>query len=205
VAAWDKNLRKNVMKLQNKYYIMRHGQALANLKNMLSCWPETFINHLTEAGREKVAKTSMWLKNKEIDLIFSSDLLRAKQTAEIVAKRLKVKIRFNKKLREQNGGIFNGQAGEKLTLFFGPRGIKRFTKKPPKGETYLDIEKRMLDFIKEIDKKYKGKTILIISHEMPLMLLESRMRGIKNKDFYEKRWRIDPGQSKQLLTKNYGV
>lgn len=177
------------MKLNNKYYTLRHGEALSNVKEMNSCWPEKFLNHLTKKGVAKIEESAQKLKNKNINYIFASDILRTKETAEIIGKELKIKPNFDKRLREQNVGIFNGQSVKVARDFFGPRGIGRFEKKPPKGERYIDIEKRMADFLKDINKRYNQKNILIISHESPLMFLEAWLAGVKNKYFYKKeRW-----------------
>ncbi len=110
------------MKLKNKYFLMRHGQALSNVKNLISCWPEAFYNGLTPKGRLEVEKAVKSLKNKNIDLIFSSDLLRTKQTAEMIAKELKLSPRYDKRLREVkfSGSIadFREYYGKDGQIFF---------------------------------------------------------------------------------------
>ena len=58
------------MKLNNKYYILRHGEAVSNVKDVISCWPEKFYNPLTPKGVAKIKKVAKELKNKKIDLIF---------------------------------------------------------------------------------------------------------------------------------------
>ena len=45
------------------------------------------------------------------------------------------------------------------------------------GETYAEILRRMISFLKNIDKKYKGQNILIVSHEGPLFLLQGKVMG----------------------------
>ena len=58
------------MKLRNKYYIMRHGEAISNVKEIASHWPEKFHNPLTKKGRSQVKGTAEAAKSKKIDLIF---------------------------------------------------------------------------------------------------------------------------------------
>ncbi len=48
----------------------------------------------------------------------------------------------------------------------------RFDKTFPEGETFRDVAKRMANFIYDIDSRYEGKTILIVSHQAPIMMLE---------------------------------
>ncbi|MBI3631270.1 MAG: histidine phosphatase family protein [Candidatus Staskawiczbacteria bacterium] len=169
------------MKLNNKYYILRHGEAISNIKGIVSSWPEKFNNHLTLRGKEQIKKSAGKLKsltakaNKKLDLIFSSDLLRAKQTAEIVSQRLKLKPKFDKRLREIGFGDLNGRPAEELLYFRFEE--KRINHSFQKGETYESVLKRVFNFFKNTEKKYKGKNILIISHQCPLWILENRING----------------------------
>jgi len=169
------------MKLKNKYYILRHGEAKSNVKDIVSCWPEKFKNALTKKGKDKVKETAKNLADKNIDLIFSSPLLRAKQTSEIVAKKIKVKVKFDKRLKEICFGKLNGESVETFFNFFESR-IERIKCSTPKGESYSDVSKRMILFLKELEKKYNGKNILIISHQAPLFLLEGYISGLSLKE-----------------------
>src|SRR5947207_3255670 len=106
------------MKLNNTYYLVRHGQALSNVKNVISSWPETFENPLTEIGVEQAKEAASFLKDKNVDLIFSSDVLRVKQTAEIISKAIGVDIIFDERLREYNVGVLNGFEESKFFVEF---------------------------------------------------------------------------------------
>lgn len=163
------------MEFNNKYYILRHGEAVSNVKEIISSWPEKFNNHLTKKGRAQIKKAAKELKNKNIDIIFASDLLRAKETAEIVGKELKIKSKFDKRLRELSFGIFDNKPIVEFVNFFKNKKEK-IKKAPLKGESYNDVSKRVFKFLKEIDKKYKEKNILIVSHQCPLFLLEGYVK-----------------------------
>jgi len=179
------------MKLNNKYYIMRHGQAISNVKDVCSSWPEKFRNPLTKLGIKTIRESAQKLKNnyteydRSISLIFASPLLRTKQTAEIVGKLLKVKQKLDKRLREVGFGIFNYRPLESMWRSF-KKEEDRIRQGPPEGETYTEILERMIDFLKDIDKKYKGKNILIISHEGPLFLLQGKVMGLSIKKTIKK-------------------
>jgi len=193
------------MRLNNKYYILRHGEAISNVESIVSSWPEKFNNHLTIRGREQIKEAVKKLKrltdekDKNIDLIFSSDLLRTKQTAKIVGQSLKVKPRFDKRLREIGFGDLNGKSTEELLyLSFEKERLKHSFKK---GETYENVLKRVYSFLKNIEKKYKDKNILIISHQCPLWILENKVNGLSlqeglKKDPEEKR--IGRGELREL-------
>src|SRR4030042_4160549 len=98
------------MKLRNTYYLLRHGESLKNIKGFESCWPEKTRGPLTKKGERDAKKVAEEAKRKKIDLIFSSDILRTKQTAGILGKTLDIKPKFDTRLREINIGIFKGQS-----------------------------------------------------------------------------------------------
>ena len=164
------------MQLNNKYYILRHGEAISNVRNVISSWPETFENPLTEKGKEQVAGSAEKLKNKNIDLIFASDVLRAKQTAQIVAQVLKLEIIFDARLRELDAGSFNGKTLTQWREYF-EREEKSIDHSVPGGETYHQVLARIQDFLNDTDKKYTGKNMLIVSHQCPLWILEDVVKG----------------------------
>jgi len=181
-----------MLKLKNRYFLLRHGESPINLKGLVSCWPEKIYSPLTRKGVRQIKKVAEKLKNKKIDFIFSSDILRTKQTAQIVAKELGLKIKFDKRLRDVGFGIFNGRRIKEVGKFWLKKGEKlspieyykrRFTIAPPGGENYVEVEKRMMSFLKDTEKKYKGKNILIVGHKRPLSLLEKMIYGWSRERF----------------------
>lgn len=177
-----------MMKFNNKYYILRHGEALSNVKSIVSCWPEKFKNPLTPKGRLQIKKAAEKLKNKNIDLIFTSPLLRTKETANIVGEKLNTKVKIDKRLREIEFGIFNSKDVKDYENYF--RGLERVKHKPTRGENYADVLKRIYAFLKEIDKRYKGNNILIVSHQAPLLLLLGKVNGYSLSNSIESMGRI---------------
>ena len=170
----------------NQYFVLRHGWAESNEKKIHSSYPEKDNYPLTKEGQEQIKKAAQELKKKKIDFIFSSDVLRCRQTAEIVGKELGIKPVYDERLREINAGDLNGLSVEKMREFINPEGklskneviSQRFKNAYPNGESYAQVRARLLDFILEINEKHQNKNILIISHECPLMLLESSMKGL---------------------------
>ncbi len=173
------------MKLKNNYFILRHGHSLRNVKGIASCWPEKTPLPLTEKGVEEAKKSAQEAKKNKINLIFCSDLLRTKQTARLIGKELAIRPKTDKRLREVNVGIFNGRPVNEIGQFWNSKKDlspleyykKRFEKPLPKGETYVGVEKRLFSFIRETEKKHKGKNILLVSHARPLTLLEKVING----------------------------
>jgi len=178
-----------MLKLKNKYFILRHGQNIHQTKKrgIIYGWPDDNPPcGLTKTGKKQIKKIAKVLKNKKIDLIFSSDTLRTRQTAEIVAKKLGLKVNYDKRLRDINWGIYQGKSIIKAWAYYKNPKL-RFKKAPPRGESWQDLKKRVTDFLKEIEKKFKGKNILIVSHGDPLWLLNGLFKGLsKNQLLFQK-------------------
>lgn len=173
------------MKLNNKYFILRHGEALSNVKDTMSSWPEKKRFPLTKKGRKQIKEAVEKIKKENIDFIFSSDLLRTRESAEIIGKALKIKPKYDKRIREYNFGVFNGMLLKSYQDLFSDQ-LKRFHLKPKNGENYKEIEERMYSFLKDLEKAYKGKSILIVSHQLPIILLLGRAERLSHRKIFEK-------------------
>jgi len=173
----------------NQYYVLRHGQTIyqTKKKKIMYPWPENRPILLTKEGEKQIKKVAKKLKNKKIDLIYASDVSRTRQTAEIVAEELGVKIIFDKRLRDINLGTYHGGRKEDFYRDF-PKNPERFYgRKPPGGENWGECRKRMIDCLNDIDRRYQNKTILIVGHGDPLWLLEGVLDGLDDKKLLERK------------------
>jgi len=164
-------------KPKNTYFVMRHGEAENNTLGILDSSTTTSYS-LTDNGRKQVEAATREVKSLKIDLIFVSPVLRTKQTAEIVATQIGFdtsKIITDNRIREYNAGEFEGRTVGELGRACGDND--RWTWRPAGGEDYQDIKKRMGEFLYDIDSKYEGKNILIVTHETPAMTLCAAAAG----------------------------
>lgn len=186
------------MKLNNTYYIIRHGLSTSNTQSYFSAWPEKKISRLVPEGKKQIKKAGQFFKKIGLNLIFSSDLHRTKQTSSIVSKIIGIKVNLEKGLREINPGIFNYTNNGDYSRYFKNK-TEWVNKRPPKGESHIECQKRMIKALKKIDKKYKNKKILIVSHGNPLWLLESSVKNWNRaKLLKEYKNRIMPGEWRKL-------
>ncbi len=152
---------------RNEYFLMRHGQAESNVANVIVA-DEKAEDPLTAEGEQQAAdaakKFSETLAGKKIDAIFSSPFERTHQTAEIVARELgfEGKIEIDERLRELGAFAFEGESREKRNEAY------REGRVPSNDETQTHEEKRIAEFFHDIDARFKGKTILVVSHAAPL-------------------------------------
>ncbi|HDO23730.1 MAG TPA: isoleucine--tRNA ligase, partial [bacterium] len=178
------DIKKFEIKSGNSYFVMRHGEAENNTVDLVSSNPENSEKYsLTERGRVEVIKAVEKLKDDKIDIIFTSDFCRTRETAMLAAEKLglsKENVVIDERLREINTGIFDGRNLKEYHDFFSSLEEK-FYKNPPKGENLNELKKRMGDFIYDIETKYKRKNILIVSHEYSIWLLCAAVDGMNEK------------------------
>lgn len=168
-------LKKHTKKSGNQYFLIRHGEAESNVRNIVSA--ELNKYPLTEKGKRQITDALEQIKKQKIDLIFSSRVLRAKETAEIIAASLDKEIIFDDRVNEANFGVFNGKPVEEYRDYFSS-WQERFLKTPENGENFLQVKQRTADFLYEIEKNYDSKNILIVSHEAPIWLMSAAANGL---------------------------
>ncbi|GIW67535.1 MAG: hypothetical protein KatS3mg096_403 [Candidatus Parcubacteria bacterium] len=168
-------------KANNNYYLMRHCDALSTQKNFLSGYPENVFNPLTRKGVLDAKQKAKSLKGK-IDLIYASPILRAKQTAMIIADELKVPLFIDERLREIDMGILQNKPYEEFDKYIVDKitGKRDLTKKIENGESLEDVRKRAINFVLDLEKIYRGKNILIVSHGGVLWMLEGEMKALSS-------------------------
>jgi len=160
------DLKKHTKKSGNKYFIMRHGETEGNVKKIWSPDIAT-VDVLTEAGIKKIKENAGSLKDKSIDLIITSPYGRTKETAHMVADAIGLSpdaVVVDSKIGEWNvGEEFSGKGIED---YFTIRNTApdRYQFKTSDGESYAEVMTRSGEFFYDLEKKYGGKNILIISH-----------------------------------------
>lgn len=163
----------NLKKLSNRYFIMRHGESIANIEKIILSYPENGINDygLTEKGKVQVKRSIQNCNLNNDTIVYSSDFKRTKETAQIVFRNLKInKINYSINLRERFFGEFEKTENtnyEKVWTADKENPDHNFNN----VESPSSVMDRMTLLIAELEKKYAGKNILIVSHGDPLQIL----------------------------------
>lgn len=148
-----------------KIYLIRHGQSKANEKNL-------FLGHgdldLTDVGIEQAKKTAEYLKTVNADVIYSSDLLRAYNTAKQTANVLNLPIVRDKELREIDCGEWDFVPFDEIKVRFKD-GYNVWINdvanaKCDGGESVREVQERLARAVTKIANDNLGKTVLIFSH-----------------------------------------
>ncbi len=151
-------------------YIMRHGESQINIEKRYGTVPES---RLTELGKRQAKQSADRFKDVHFDKIFSSDFLRAKHTAEIVAQEKKLAVTTTEVLRERSYGKMNGKTHEEIReelkelfdIYLSMSEKQKFTHRLVDDmETTKEALQRLIRFVRELAIAYKGKTLLLVCH-----------------------------------------
>ena len=169
--------------MTNTIYIVRHGQTEWNLLGKTQGHGNS---DLTPKGIEQAELLADSMTKYPIDYIYSSDLGRAYQTAEIIGNKLNIEVEKTEALREMNFGTWEGRIIKDI-IEVDPELYKMWRNEPhlakiPQGETLSQIKERTDAFIKEINEKYDGKHIVLVTHSLcaRIMLLSFLDSDVKN-------------------------
>ena len=145
-----------------RFILIRHGQAENNLHNLVGGWSDV---NLTELGIKQAQAVAHRLEEelKETYQIYSSDLKRAKQTAEIICNKLCQTPIYTAELREHNPGIVSGMERKEAEKHYQKPTYPLLEWRPyPESESWGEFYDRVKSFMdKLVEKDKRG---LIISH-----------------------------------------
>ena len=155
------------------FYLIRHGETDWNKARKLQGHTDIPLN---ATGEQQAKKLTDVLHNVNFDLAFSSDMIRAKRTAEIILLEKKLHIETTKKLRERTFGELEGQSSEIMTAYFAL--VKALTKEERKKhrmgknvESDEEVTTRLITFLRETAITHPEKTILVTTHSGLLRML----------------------------------
>ncbi|MFA5124924.1 MAG: class I tRNA ligase family protein [Patescibacteria group bacterium] len=161
---------------RNNFFAIRHGEAEKNIKHVFSSGLGVYP--LTANGREQIKIAIDKLKDKKISLIVSSEVLRAKETAQLIAEATGAELIFDARLNELNAGELeersdvDGRAKEAIAKW-----KTDWDAAYPGGESVRQVTERTLALYQELNEKYEGKNILLVSHEDTLKSLLGKLYG----------------------------
>lgn len=158
-----------------------HGTTTDNEQKLLSGWNDV---ELSERGREQSEELRAQTAHQQFDVVFTSDLQRAVESATITWGG-KYPIIQDKRLRECNYGDYNGQP-QSIGL---PLQEKAITQPLPNGESYEMVRARIADFLKDLKQNYDGKHIAIVAHKAPQLALNVLLKGLNWEESFATDWR----------------
>jgi phosphoserine phosphatase len=142
--------------------LVRHGETDWNREGR---WQGLSDTHLNDQGREQAR--SLALQADGVDVIYSSDLARARETAEIVAEDLGLEVRLDERLRERGFGEWEGLNSDEIEERFAEAHGRWKAGEGPgaeNAEPFAEFAGRIHDFVDEVLERHPGETVLVVSH-----------------------------------------
>lgn len=169
---------REATKSSNQYVLARHGAAEQNIMEIFGGYPPPKEYALVESGILVVEQSAREISEAcDVDLIFSSPLLRTQETSQIISKANgDAEIFIEDRLRERYHGEYEGKKVEEL--FATHPDSKEYFQDVIGGiENFTKIQRRSFGCVKDLELKYSDKTIVIVSHGDPTWLLKRAFEG----------------------------
>jgi probable phosphoglycerate mutase len=180
-----------------KLYLVRHGQSAGNAEGRFGGHSPT---PLSELGKQQAEATAAALAKENINAIYSSDLLRAVQTAEPLSKLLGIEVRTNAAFRERNVGVLEGltfdeskQAHPDDYYALVHRTVHHVI---TDGESYRDLLDRITLELKNILREHRGERVAIFTHTGALCFMSLYLLGAIHRNTKQTPW---------IITSNCGI
>ena len=168
----------------NRYFVMRHGESIANRKRIIVSHKSNALYDygLTALGAEQVMQSATHTRLKQGTLIFSSDFLRAKETAEIIHGIIcaESNLILDKRLRERNFGDLELEHTNEYENVWRKDELSA-NQQEKHIESVTSVLDRSLELVNEIEQSVSGKDVLLVGHGDVLQILITFYQGFEPK------------------------
>ena len=180
-----------------KLFLIRHGQSAGNAEGRFGGHSAT---PLSDLGCEQARLAAVALAKENINAIYSSDLLRAVQTAEPLARMLGIEIVTSTALRERNVGVLEGLTFDESKAAHPDdyyalvnRNIHHVI---TDGESYRHLLNRITAELRDILRQHRGERIAIFTHTGALCFMTLHLLGAIHRNTKQTPW---------IITSNCGI
>ncbi len=168
------------MSVKITYFV--HGTTTDNEQKRSSGWNDV---ELSDLGIRQGKELKDLTKDKKFDVIISSDLKRAVDSANLTWGDSGIAIIQDSRLRECNYGDLNGELSEIVE----PLQEKNITEKFPNGESYEDVKVRIEELIDFLKINYDGKHVVLVAHKAPQLVLDHVLKKWSWEECFSNDWR----------------
>ena len=185
------------MPQSTRLFLIRHGQSAGNAEGRFGGHGPT---PLSDLGREQAEKTAKVLAKEGINAIYSSDLLRAVQTAEPLAKLLDLPINASEAFRERHVGVLEGLTFDESKQAF-PKDYYALVNRNihhviTEGESYRQLLRRITAKLNDVLRSHSGERIAVYSHTGAICFLILHLLGAIHRGTKQTPW---------IITSNCGI
>lgn len=161
-----------------RLFVARHGQTTWNAQDRVLGRTDL---PLTEEGLRQAAVLAQKAAALQLDMIITSPMLRARQTAAAVGETTGLPVQVDQRLIEQDYGIFEGVSRFDEGFLANKR---QFAVRYPGGESMMDVAYRTYSLIEELKQKYPDKNILLVCHGGVCRLIRTYFEDMTNDEYF---------------------
>lgn len=171
--------RSSTASFPTRLVLIRHGETDWNVEGRYQGQADPPLN---ARGREQARALVAQLRPLGLQVLYSSPLRRAWETARILAEGLGIPLYAEPRLKEIHQGVWQGMLVEDIQRRF-PELFERWERTPwevrvPGGETLAEVQARVYQAVDDILARHPGQTIGLVLHRLPMALLLVRYRGL---------------------------
>jgi broad specificity phosphatase PhoE len=167
--------------------LVRHGETDWNRD---ARWQGHSDTPLNDAGREQARRLAAELG--DVDVVYSSDLARARETAEILAAPLGLEVRLDPRLRERGFGAWEGKTAVEIEAEFADEHARWMAGEAPgaaDSEPFADFGARVEEFVEDVLAEHPRDTVLVVGHGGTIRVIHALAEGLD----YVRDHRLIPG------------
>lgn len=159
--------------------LVRHGATDWNLQGRCQGSAD---RDLSEIGVRQAEQTALLFSREKIHAIYSSNLRRARQTAELISQPHNLPVRIENDVRELDHGVLEGLTFNEIKEQY-PDFIQRWHTEPaelqvPGGERLIDVQRRAWEGLNRIvDRHEERATVVVVSHNFPILGIICHVTG----------------------------
>lgn len=146
-------------------YLIRHGQVA---KSRPRSYHGQLDVPLSPLGHRQMDRLAEWAASMELSAVYCSDLQRTRLGADLVGRRCAVPVSAMPVLREKHFGLWEGLTYEEAEARFPAEWqtwlADPWDARPPEGETYREVEARVIPFVRRLMREHAGQAVLILAH-----------------------------------------
>jgi broad specificity phosphatase PhoE len=178
-------------------YLLRHAATEANLARPARLQGRRQNPPLAPIGIRQAEATRDFLAQRSIQHCYTSPMLRAMQTATIVAAPHGLSLQPLESLTECDIGRWEGMDWQSIR-YLDAEAYHKFMSNPalhgyPSGETFADVYNRVAPTIEELLRRHKGEGILVVAHH------------VVNRTYLASLMGLTPDQARQVVLDNCGI
>lgn len=165
--------------MMTKLYFIRHAEAEGNLYRRIQ---GQYDSTLTENGYLQLEALKQRFSNIHLDAVYSSDLYRARKTAEFICEGKKLSPQLRADLREVAMGVWEDRPWGEVEMS-DPNGMRLFRESSREwrlkdGESFLELQTRVLEAILDIAQKHPNQTVAVASHGTAIRFACAALLGL---------------------------